>query len=106
MRRRTRWIAAAGVAVAAIGAGTGIAAATGGEDQERPITGEALTRASAAAIAHAAGGRVTGTEVGDEEGYYEVEVTLSDGGQVDVHLGHDFNVLTAKPDRDAGTDQG
>ena len=91
--------------VAANGAGTGIAAATSGEDHERPITGEALTRASAAAIAHAGGGCVTGTEVGDEEGYYEVEVTLSDGRQVDVHLGHDFNVLTTKPDRDAGREQ-
>ena len=78
---------------------------TGGDDHDQPITKDALTRASAAAIAHAGGGRVTGTEVGDEEGYYEVEVTLSDGRQVDVHLGHDFNVLTTKPDRDAGRDQ-
>jgi hypothetical protein len=105
MRRRTRWIAAAAVAIAAIGGGTGIAAATGGDDHDEPITGDALTRAGTAAIAHAGGGRVTGTEVGDEEGYYEVEVTLSDGRQVDVHLGHDFNVLTTKPDRDAGRDQ-
>jgi hypothetical protein len=105
MRRRTSWIAAAAVAVAAIGGGTGIAAATGRVDHDQPITGAALSRASAAAIAHAGGGRVTGSEVGDEEGYYEVEITLSDGRQVDVHLGHDFNVLTTKPDRDAGRDQ-
>ena len=72
MRRRTRWVAAAAVVVAAIGGGTGIAAATGGDDHEQPITGDALTRASALAIAHAGGGHVTGSEVGDEEGYYEV----------------------------------
>jgi hypothetical protein len=106
MRRRTKWIAAAAIAVAAIGSGTGIAAATGGDDREQPITGTALTRASAAAITHAGGGRVTGTEVGDEEGYYEVEVTLPDGGQVDVHLGRDFKVLTTKADQDTGGGQG
>lgn len=105
MRRRTSWIAAAAVAIVAIGGGTGIAAATGGDDHDRPITGDALTRASAVAIAHAGGGRVTGSEVGDEEGYYEVEVTLSDGRQVDVHLGRDFGVLTTKADRDIQGDQ-
>jgi hypothetical protein len=30
------------------------------------------------------GGKVTDTEVGDEEGAYEVEVTRADGSQVDV----------------------
>ena len=104
MRRRTRWIAAAAVAIVAIGGG--IAAATGGDDHDQPITGDALTRASAVAIAHAGGGRVTGSEVGDEEGYYEVEVTLPDGRQVDVHLGRDFGVLTTKADRDTPNDQG
>ena len=104
MRRRTRWIAAAAVALVAIGGG--IAAAAGGDDHDRPITGDALTRASAVAIAHAGGGRVTGSEVGDEEGYYEVEVTLPDGRQVDVHLGRDFGVLTTRADRDTPNDRG
>ncbi|HKZ19242.1 MAG TPA: PepSY domain-containing protein [Acidimicrobiia bacterium] len=36
--------------------------------------------------ANAAEGEVTDTEVGDEESYYEVEVTLDDGSQVDVQL--------------------
>lgn len=106
MRRRTRWVAAAAVAAAVIGGGTGIAAATGGDDHDQAITGDALTRASAVAIAHTGGGRVTGSEVGDEEGYYEVEVTLPDGRQVDVHLGRDFRVLTTKADQDTGGDQG
>jgi hypothetical protein len=65
---------------------------------EEPITGEALERASAAALEFTGGGRVTGTEVGDEEGYYEVEVTLSDGSQVDVHLDASFNVINTEGD--------
>ena len=51
-------------------------------------------------------GRVTATEFQDEEGYYEVEVTLPDGRQVDVHLGRDFGVLTTKADQDSAGDQG
>jgi hypothetical protein len=77
--------------VAAIGAGIAIGA--GGNDDETPITGTALTRASEAALAHTGGGRVTETEAGDEEGAYEVEVTLDDGSQVDVHLDASFAIL-------------
>lgn len=79
------------LAVAAISAG--IAVGAGGRDDEKPIEGPALTSASAAALAHTGGGRVTETEVGDEEGLYEVEVTLADGTQVDVHLDRTFDVL-------------
>ena len=79
------------VAVAAIAAGIAIGA--GGRDDETPITGTALTRASEAALAHTGGGRITETEAGDEEGAYEVEVTLDDGSQVDVHLDASFAVL-------------
>ena len=39
------------------------------------------------------GGSVTETEAGDEEGAYEVEVTLANGSQIDVHLDAAFNVL-------------
>jgi uncharacterized membrane protein YkoI len=79
------------VALAAIAAG--IAIGGGGKDDETPITGTALTRASEAALAHTGGGRVTDTESGDEEGAYEVEVTLDDGREVDVHLDASFEVL-------------
>jgi hypothetical protein len=104
MRRRTGLVAAAAVGAAAIAAGPGIAAATGGQDHEQPITGEALTRASAAAIAHAGGGHVTGTEVGDEEGYYEVEITLADGRQVDVHLDSVFDLVATEADQERPDD--
>jgi hypothetical protein len=105
MRRRSRWVVAAAVAVAAIGGATTIAAASyGGDDSERPITGDALNKASAVALAHTCSGAVTGSEVGDEDGYYEVEVTLADGRQVDVHLDRDFNLLNTRADQERPDD--
>lgn len=63
------------------------------EGPDVAITGEALEKASAAALEYMGEGRVTDTEVGDEEGYYEIELTLDDGSEVDVHLDENFNVL-------------
>ncbi|MDH3518094.1 MAG: hypothetical protein OEM66_04140, partial [Acidimicrobiia bacterium] len=54
--------------------------------------------ASAAALAHLGEGRVTETEVGDEESLYEVEVTLADGSQVDVQLDDQFRVVGTEVD--------
>jgi uncharacterized membrane protein YkoI len=91
------------LAVAAVAAG--IAVGAGGRDDETPITGTALTRASAAALDHTGGGRVTDTEAGDEEGAYEVEVTLADGSQVDVHLDAGFNVLGGEAEGNESEDE-
>ena len=55
------------VGAAAVAIGTGIAAAQPDDGEGTPITGEALTKASQAALAFTGGGTVTGTEVGDEE---------------------------------------
>lgn len=95
MRRKKTYLAAAAAAVTVAGAGAGVAAASSGDDDatEVPITGSTLEDASRVALDHTGGGRVTGTEVGDEEGHYEVEVTLQDGSQVDVHLNQDLDVL-------------
>ena len=41
---------------------------------------------------------MTGTEVGDEESFYEVEVTLADGSQVDVQLDESFDVVGSESD--------
>ena len=95
----------AGAAVAAALAGTaGVASASGsddtGEGPDVPISGDALERAEKAALAETGGGRVTGTEVGDEESYYEIEVTLDDGRQVDVQLTESFAVVGSAPDRE------
>ena len=100
MTKRTK-ILISGVAAAAIAAGgAGAAIAAGGDDDatETPITGSALENATAAALEHTGGGTVTGTEVGDEESYYEVEVTLEDGSQTDVQLDRSFNVVGDEAD--------
>ena len=98
------------VAVAALGAG-GAAIATaargGGDDEgtEKAISGAALDRASNAALSETGGGKVTATEVGDEESYYEVEVTHTDGSQVDVQLDRDFQVVGSEGDNDKSEDE-
>ena len=92
--RTTRKTVAIGVAgLLVLGAATSVAVASVGDDSEEPITGEALEKASAAALAHTGGGRVTETEQGDEDSYYEVEVTLENGKQVDVQLDEQFRVV-------------
>lgn len=104
MNRRNKWIGAGVLAVALLAGGAGLALANGGDDEGAPITGEALDRATAAALAHTGGGRVTGTEVGDEQSYYEVEVTLVDGRQVDVQLDENFTVVGTDGDTDGPND--
>ena len=98
MKRRTKSIVAAAALGTVVAAGAGIAAANSPDTEdlneaESPITGADLDRASQAALAHTGGGRVTDTEVGDEESYYEVEVTLEDGTQVDVQLDEEFAIV-------------
>lgn len=103
MNRKTKLIAAGTIVTAALATGTGIALA-GDEDAnegpDTPITGAELDQASTAALAHTGEGRVTETEVGDEESYYEVEVTLDDGSQVDVQLDEGFNVVGDEADEE------
>ena len=98
-----RKLAVAAALVAGAGAASGGAAiAAGGDDDgtDSPITGSALDNATAAALEHTGGGKVTGTEVGDEESYYEVEVTLDGGRQVDVQLDKSFNVVSSEGDHE------
>ena len=95
-------------------AGAGVAYASGsGEDSSEPqATGAGIEKAKSIALDHTNGGQVTGTEVGDEEGYYEVEIIRGDGSQVDVHLDRNFNVLSTPADHegsdstDASNDSG
>jgi hypothetical protein len=107
MQRRTRFVIAATAAAALAAAGTGLAVASASDDDdatETPISGAALQKASDVALAHTGGGRVTGTEVGDEESYYEIEVTLDDGRQVDVQLDERFTVVGREADDDRAED--
>jgi uncharacterized membrane protein YkoI len=96
MKRTLITIAAAGALAAG---GVAVAGAAGGDDDatDTPISGSALEQAKAAALADTPG-RVTETETGDEESYYEVEVTRADGSQVDVQLDRDFNVVSSTTD--------
>lgn len=95
----------AGVVIGAMLATGGVAAAINeavnddaNEGDDGPITGEALDRATEAALTHTGEGTVTDTEVGDEDSYYEVEVTLDDGTQVDVQLDRSFEVVGSERD--------
>ena len=108
MNRKKAGIFAAAAAVVAI-AGAGAAVATGAIDDDatdKPIPSSAIDQAKKAALAETGGGRVTETEVNDEESKYEVEVTLDDGTQVDVQLDERFKVVGTESDGadDEGTD--
>lgn len=84
-------IASLGVAGAAVGS-------SDDDASDKPITGTALQEASDAALAETGGGKVTETEIDDEESKYEVEVTLDDGSQVDVQLDENFQVVDSSAD--------
>jgi uncharacterized membrane protein YkoI len=104
MRERSKFLVVGGVVLALAAGGTGLAVATGGGDDDAtdtPISGSALDKASAAALDHTGGGQVTETEVGDEESYYEVEVTRN-GSQTDVQLDRSFNVVGDEADEEGG----
>ena len=100
MRNKTKLLTAG--AVLAIGAAVPAIAQAGG-DSETPIEGPDIDRASAVAIDHLGGGQVSDTEIGDEESYYEVEITRDDGGQVDVQLDENFNIVDSE--EDLGTEE-
>jgi uncharacterized membrane protein YkoI len=105
MRRSTKIMAGAALTVAVAGtAGVAAAAASDDDGPDTPITGDALQRAEAAALAATGGGRVTETEIDDEDSYYEVEVTLDDGRQVDVQLDRQFAVVSTETDDDERND--
>ena len=104
MTKRNKILIVGASALALAAGGAGVAVAGGGDDSEEPISGGALDKASAAALEATGGGTVTETEVGDEESYYEVEVTRPDGSQVDVQLDRDFNVVSSESDDDTTDD--
>jgi uncharacterized membrane protein YkoI len=104
MQRRTRWIAAAGLAVAMVG---GVAAASADGDSDQELTGSTRDRAVAAALAATGGGTVLETEAGDEGAAYGVEIRLPDGRQVEVDLDSSFKVVGQEADEDKpGEDEG
>ena len=109
MNKRTKVVGVGAAILALAAGGTGVALAGSGSDDaaEGPdvaIQGSALDRASAAALEATGEGTVSETETGDEESYYEVEVTLDDGSQVDVQLDRSFQVVGQSADHEEASD--
>ena len=104
VNRKTKTTMAAGAAALLAGGIAGPAIAGSGDDDEtdHPIPATALDQASEAALTQTGGGTVTETEVNDEESKYEVEVTLSDGSQVDVQLDEEFRVVGTEDEHTDG----
>jgi uncharacterized membrane protein YkoI len=103
--KKRLWIGAAAViAFAAIAGGAAVATGAVGDD-DQPLTGTTLERATAAALAHTGGGTVTETEIGDDGAAYSVEVRLPDGRQVEVNLDANFKVIGQEADDDGPGDE-
>lgn len=98
MTRMSRTIVVlAGTIVLTLSGGPVALTSTGSGSQDRGAgasDADALTRATEAALAVTGGGRVTDAETGDEESWYEVEVTLDDGRLVEVQLDRDLRVVS------------
>ena len=105
MRPKIKWIATGVLALAVIGAGTGMALAAASDDDE-PLRGSTLDKAVAAALAETGGGTVTETESGDDGATYSVEVRLDNGDQVEVNLDENFKVIRQEADDDGPGDDG
>jgi uncharacterized membrane protein YkoI len=104
MKRKFVLIGAVVAVVGALSAGIAIAAAG---DDEQPLTGSTLERATDAALAHTGGGTVVETETGDDGAAYNVEIQLDDGSQVEVNLDESFEVIGQEADDDGpGDDEG
>ena len=103
MKRRIVLIVAFVLALGALSAGIAIAAGVG--DDDKPLTGSALDKASAAALKHTGGGTVVETEVGDDGAAYGVEIRLEDGSQVEVNLDENFDVIGDEADDDGANEQ-
>jgi len=109
MRDKLKGAVITGTVIAALaGGGVAVAGAAGGDDDatDKPIPVDARGKAGAAALEHLGEGKVSATEVGDEEGFYEVEVTRPGGGEVDVHLDRNFDVLGDEAEGEGSEDEG
>lgn len=101
MRRKTKIGIGGAAAVVAIGVGSflGIAAASGGDD-DQALTGATHDRAVRAALATTGGGTVLDTEAGDDGAAYTVEVRKADGAVVEVQLDAGFHATGSVADDD------
>jgi len=100
---KRRLIVAVVAVLALLGAGTGVVLASAGDD-DKPLKGGALDRATSAALEHVGGGIVLETEVGDDGSAYGVEIRKDDGSVVEVNLDENFQVIGAESDDDGPND--
>lgn len=105
MNRKTVAIAAFVIALGIGGLGGGVVAANGSDDNDQPLSGTTLERATEAALAHTGGGEVVETEVGDDGAAYDVEVRIADGSVVEVNLDSSFRVTGQEADDDGPNDE-
>jgi uncharacterized membrane protein YkoI len=103
-RKTKAWIVGGALAVALIAGGTAIAVAGRGDD-DKPLRGSNLEKATAAALEHTGGGTVIETEVGDDGAAYGVEIRRDDGSVVEVSLDAEFNVIGDESDDDGPNEQ-
>ena len=106
MKGRTRWLLGGGLVALIVGGGGAIAWAAPSADDDKPLTGQTLERASDAALSATGGGVVVDSEVGDDGAAYSVEVRTEDGRQVEIDLSESFAVVGQEADDDSadGTD--
>jgi hypothetical protein len=99
MTKRGRLTVIALVAAGVIAAAAGIGIAAAGDD-DQPLEGSALDRATEAALAETGGGEVIETEAGDDGAAYGVEIRTPGGSVVEVDLDEDFRVIESSVDDD------
>jgi predicted aspartyl protease len=103
MRKRLIQAGATAAALAAL-AGGGVAWATAGEDEDEQVSGRAADRASAAALAHTGGGKVTSVERDSEESSkFQVEIEAN-GKTVEVLLDASYKVVGLESEDEVGAD--
>jgi len=108
MQRTTKLVAGGALAVALIGAGTGMAVAGSddGSDDGGPLSGSTRDKAVAAAIDATGGGQVSEAEHADDGGAYSVEVIVESGRHIEVKLDENFHVLKQETDDDGSGNDG
>jgi uncharacterized membrane protein YkoI len=96
MKKKTIWITSAAVGTVLVLGAAGVAVAVTDpfdNDSDR-LTGQTLDQASTAALAEVGSGTVSDAETSEDLDHaYEVEVTLDNGEDVDVHLDESFTVV-------------
>jgi uncharacterized membrane protein YkoI len=96
MKKKTIWITSAAVGTVLVlgAAGVAVAVTDPFDTDSDQLTGQTLDQAATAALAEVGSGTVSEAEANEDLDHaYEVEVTLDNGEDVDVHLDESFTVV-------------